>query len=102
MGQGHSVSDRTTRNRLPSFPPPDHSQHHRPAGSLQHHAPLASRFRHPAGSALLLVELSLDLSDVAAELQAMAELLQAVEEGRDLSRLPAAQRPPIPKPQTES
>jgi hypothetical protein len=48
------------------------------------------------------VELRLDLSDLAAQLTAMAEVLDAVEQERDLTDLPAAQREPIPKPPTES
>jgi len=48
------------------------------------------------------VDLRLDLSDLAAELAAMAELLDAVEQGRDLSALPTAQHPPISKPPSES
>jgi cytoskeletal protein RodZ len=48
------------------------------------------------------VELHLDLSDLAAELAAMAELLEAVEEERDLSQFPEAERPPISKPPPES
>lgn len=48
------------------------------------------------------MEFHLDLSDLAAELQAMAELLQAVEEEQDLSQFPDAERPRSPKPPAES
>lgn len=58
--------------------------------------------RQPESSALLAVELHLDLSDLAAQLQAMAQVLEAVEEERDLSDLPAAPLDRISKPQPES
>ncbi len=48
------------------------------------------------------VELKLDLTDLAAELQLMAELLEAVEEERDLADFPAGPIERISKPLTES
>lgn len=58
--------------------------------------------RQPESSALPAVELHLDLSDLATQLQAMAQVLEAVEEERDLSDLPAAPLDRISKPQPES
>lgn len=48
------------------------------------------------------LDLEIDLSDLVAELAAMTELLEAVEEGRDLSELPEAEHPPLRKPPSES
>jgi hypothetical protein len=48
------------------------------------------------------VELHLDLSDLAVELNAMADVLQAVEEERDLADYPAAPIERISKPLSES
>lgn len=48
------------------------------------------------------MDLHLDLSDLAAELQAMAELLDAVEQQQDLSQFPDAEHPPLSKPLSES
>lgn len=48
------------------------------------------------------MDLHLDLSDLAAELQAMSELLAAVEQEQDLSAFPDGERPPVSKPPAES
>lgn len=48
------------------------------------------------------MELHLDLSALAAELQAMAEVLEAVEEERDLADFPAGPIERFSKPLPES
>jgi hypothetical protein len=48
------------------------------------------------------VELHLDLSGLAVEINAMADVLQAVEEERDLGDFPAGPIERIPKPLSES
>lgn len=48
------------------------------------------------------MELHLDLSDMATELNAMADVLQAVEEERDLADFPAGPIERVPKPLSES